>query len=313
MIGRTHARTFVALLALSSSIGACTPRDVPPPGDSYVGGTIGNHPDGGGNAQVDSSSSPADAEASAASDATEPRDETGTASDASPPKIPFQGFDVAEVPPYPADAGYQPVRPDSGMRGGGDSTVCYQQMAWWMMGATLDTSVVSASAAGLLNPLLSGQHPLTLADYVDAAGHYWLQISGTETNGVQQQYFPYQYATAPASLAIASGQYPVLTATPPSAQPSGGWIRIVDSSQAAVWIEITQVSATATAGDPLCQTLTSGSLSAIIPATSGSTPLVANGARTTVAQVFGATTSTAPPGWTIGILFSATKTQGTFK
>jgi hypothetical protein len=306
MIGQTARMRLVGPLALTSFIAACAPQDVPPP-DGYIGGPSGSRRDAGGDATAPSS------DASGASDGAVPRDDTGNASDGSASRTPFQGFDVSEIPPYPADASYNPVRPDSGVRGGGDSTVCYQQMAWWMTGAMLDAGVVSSAAAATLNPLLSLQHPLTLADYVDSSGHYWLQISGTETNGVQQQFFPYQYATAPASLVISPSQYPVLTATPPNGQQSGGWIRLVDSSQSEVWIEITQVAASATAGDPLCQTLTNGSLTAIIPATSGNTPLVINGASTTVSQVFGATTATAPPGWSIGITFTATKTQGTFK
>jgi hypothetical protein len=308
MIGNAQGLRLVAQLALTSFIVACTPHDAPPPGGGSSGGPNADWTDAGSDA---SRTFPARADGDAtASDALEAGTETGVASDSSPPKTgPFQGFDVTEVPPYPDDAAYRPIPPDSAMRGGGDSTVCYQQLAWLMNDVALDTSSVPSSAASQLNPLFSTQHPLTLADFVDASGHYWLQISGTETNGVRQQYFPYQYATAPASLAIAPSEYPVLTATP----PSGGWIRLVDSSQAEVWIEITQISANATAGDPLCQSLTNGRLTAIVPATSGNTPLVLGGTTTTVAGVFGATTATAPLGWTIGMTFTATKTQVTFK
>jgi hypothetical protein len=40
---------------------------------------------------------------------------------------------------------------------------------------------------------------------------------------------------------------------------------------------------------------------------------VINGATTTLAQVLGPTTATAPVGWSIGIIFTATVVQGTFK
>jgi len=314
MIGKTPSSRLVIPSLLTAFICACSPQNPPPPDQSYVAGQTGTGPDGGrgmrGDASSGSGSVGGDFDATAAN---APRD-SGLASDAPPSRTtPFQGFDVAVAPDYPTDASYTPQRPDTGIRGGGDSTVCYQQMAWWMTGAALDTSVVTPSAAAQLNPLLSTQHPLTLADYVDASGQYWLQVSGTETNGVQQQYFPYQYAVAPAALSIAPGQYPVLTATPASSQPSGGFIRLVDSSQAEVWIEITQVSVNVTAGDSLCQTLTGGSLTAIVPATSGSTPLAVGGGSTTVAQVFGPTTASAPAGWNIAITFAASKIQGSFK
>jgi hypothetical protein len=312
MIGKAQSSRLVVPSLLIAFIGACTPQNAPPPDPSYVGGPLGTGSDGGRSPRADAGGGGSAGLDATATDAA--GTDAGLASDTSPSQTtPFQGFDVAVSPDYPTDASYTPVRPDTGIRGGGDSTVCYQQMAWWMTGAALDTSVVSSSAAAQLNPLLSAQHPLTLADYVDSAGQYWLQVSGTETNGVQQQYFPYQYAVAPAALSIAPGQYPVLTATPPSSQPSGGFIRLLDSSQTEVWIEITQISVSATAGDPLCQTLTSGTLTAIVPKAAGSTALVVGGGSTTVGQVFGPTTATAPAGWNIAVTFAASKTQGSFK
>ena len=302
-------------------MGACSAHEPLPPGAGDFGGRTGNLPEAGSDAVADSTVGPEGDVLAEQVDAAGV-DEGGIEAQAAPGEAaadapsrtgPFEGFDVSEVPPYPDEASYNPERPDGSTRGGGDSTVCYQQLAWWMTGATIDPSVVSGGAPDLLNPLLSAQHPLTLADFADASGQYWLQISGTETNGISQQYFPYQYAAAPASLVISPGPYPVLTATPSSAQPSGGWLRLIDSSQAEVWIELSQIAASATAGDALCQTLTNGTLKAIIPATSGSTPLVIDGGTTTLAQVFGPMTTTTPAGWLFGMTFSATKTQGTFK
>ena len=196
--------------------------------------------------------------------------------------------------------------------------VCAQQLGWWMAGATLDTSVVSASAAAALNPLLSVQNPVTLAEsFLDAgpsdAGPSWIFISGTETNGVSQQYFPFTFPATPAALVQAPGSNPVFTATSPSGQPSTGWIRLLDSTQAEVWIAITNISATLTAGDSLCQTLSSGKVDAIIPTSAGTTTMVLAGGTTSVAAVFGASTSTSPPGWNIRLSFTGQKVQVTFK
>jgi hypothetical protein len=309
MIGQTSRR--VGPLLLIAFIGACSPQSVPPPDESYSRSPAGGGLDGapGGGADAAPGGGIVDATTLDASGG-----DGGLVSDGSAPhSSPFQGFDVMVAPIVVTDASYDPVAHDGGMRGGGNSTVCYQELAWWMTGAMLDPTVVASSAAAQLNPLLSAQHPLTLADYVDSAGQYWLQISGTETNGVEQQYFPYQYAVAPAALAITAGEYPTLTATPPSSQPSGGFIRLLDSSQAEVWIPITQIAASATAGDPLCQSLANGSLTAIVPVSAASTSLAINGATTTLAQVLGPTTATAPVGWSIGIIFTATVVQGTFK
>jgi hypothetical protein len=225
----------------------------------------------------------------------------------------FRGFDAAESPPYPDDAAYNPTAPDGTVKGGGDSTVCRQQLAWWLTSAALDTSIVSATVAGSLGPLLSAQHALTLADFGDGGSPTSLVISGTETNGVLQQYFPYQYPTTPAALVISSDSPPVLTATSPVAQPSSGWIRLVDSSQAEVWIAMTNISVSVTAGDTLCQTLSNGRLSAIVPASAGSTSLVVGGSRSTVAELFGATDAASPSGWSLAMTFSASKTQVTLK
>jgi hypothetical protein len=222
--------------------------------------------------------------------------------------------DVAIGPPTDAT---QDVTPGDASKGNGN--VCASLLGWWTVGATLDPSVVSASAVSALNPLLTNQNPLTLADtFEDAAagdaGPPWMVISGTETNGVSQQYFPFAYPTSPAALVQAAGATnPVFTATSPAGQPSTGWIRLLDSTQAEVWIALTNISATLTAGDPLCQSLSSGEVDAVIPSSAGTTTMVLSSGSTTVAAVFGATTSTSPEGWNIRLSFSGQKVQVTFK
>lgn len=233
---------------------------------------------------------------------------------------PFSGFDAAESPPYPGDAATSSsdgaasaTSRDGGVKGGGDSTVCVQQLAWWLTSATIDTNVVSSTVAAALGPLLTAQHALTLADFGDGGAPTSLVVSGTETNGVSQQYYPYQYPASPAALVISSDSPPVLTATSPAGQPSSGWMRLVDSTQAEVWIALSNISMSATAGDPLCQSLTNGRLSAVIPSSAGATSLSVGGTPSTVAQIFGAANATSPNGWNISIAFTAAKTQVTLK
>jgi hypothetical protein len=222
--------------------------------------------------------------------------------------------DVAIGPP--ADAAQDAV-PPADASGHGNGNVCAQQLAWSMVGASLDSSV-SASAATALNPLLSVQNPITLAEsFLDGgtsdAGPSWIFVSGTETNGTSQQYFPFMYPTSPAALVQTPGANPVFTATSPAGQPSTGWIRLLDFTSAEVWIALTNISATLTAGDAQCQSLSSGEVDAVVPTSAGTTTMVLSSGNTTVSTVFGATTSASPAGWNIRLTFTGQEAQVTFK
>jgi hypothetical protein len=312
-----HRAAAAAIVACVGALGTfCTPNaqppglgDQPPSPSGADGGYVGSRvagDSGGADVATDGNllgDGGRMADGGQPADGSQPSDAMGSG---------FTGFDVVQVPPVPQDASYNPTPPDSGSRGGGDSTVCRQQLAWWTSGAMLDATV-SPSAAASMNSLLSAQHPLTLADYVDSNGAYWLDVSGTETNGVQQQYFPYQNSPNPAALAISTDTYPQLTGTSPAGEPSTGWIRLIDSSGSEVWIPMVQVATTVTAGDSLCQSLTNGQLTAVVPFTAAGTTLVLSGAATTVGQVFGNTTATSPSGWNIVITFTASKVQVTLK
>ncbi|HEY5242712.1 MAG TPA: hypothetical protein VIJ22_14630 [Polyangiaceae bacterium] len=216
----------------------------------------------------------------------------------------------------PADAAQDAV-PPTDASGHGNGNVCSQQLAWSMVGASLDSNV-SAGAATALNPLLSVQNPITLAEsFLDGgtsdAGPSWIFVSGTETNGVSQQYFPFMYPTSPAALVQTPGANPVFTATSPAGQPSTGWIRLLDSTSAEVWIALTNISATLTAGDAQCQSLSSSEVDAVVPTSAGTTTMVLGSGSTTVSTVFGATTSSSPAGWNIRLTFTGQKAQVTFK
>jgi hypothetical protein len=257
-------------------------------------------------------------DADAMGDGTIPMD--GTASDTGTPQPEGGDFDASvygDVVIGPPDDGGATDAGPTGDSSKGNGNVCVQELGWWAVGATLDSSV-SPNAAALLNPLLSVQNPITLADYFSDAGEtdagpQLILISGTETNGVSQQYFPFTYPTAPATLAQTAGSAPVFTATSPAGQPSAGWIRLLDSTQAEVWIALTDINATLTAGDPQCQSLSSGVITAVIPTSAGATTMVLSSGSTSVAAVFGATTSTSPPGWNIRLTFTGEKVEVTFK
>jgi hypothetical protein len=223
--------------------------------------------------------------------------------------------DSAGLVPIDDAAGSPVTPPTTPMRGGGgDSTVCAQALGWLVSGATLDPTVVSASAAAQLNPLLATQHPLTLAELGSDAGQL-LQVSGTLANGISQQYFPYQFPASPVPLTLStSGPLPTLIAAPAAAQTGAGFIHIVDASATDVWIAIASIGASATAGDALCQSLTGGEIDAVIPAAAGSTAMTLASGTTTVASLFGDQTSTAPQGWTVRLWFpTAAIAQVTFK
>jgi hypothetical protein len=224
--------------------------------------------------------------------------------------------DAAGLVPIDDAASPASSPPDGAMRGGGgDSTICTQALAWRVTGATLDPAVVGSGAAAQLNPLLSAQQPLTLADVGADGGGMVLQVSGTLANGIAQQYFPYQYPASPAPLVISvTGALPTFLATSPVAQPSTGWLHVVDVATNDVWIPMSNISTSATAGDALCGSLTGGEVLAVIPASGAGTSMMLGGGATTVAQLFGTPTSVFPPGWSVRLLFpTASKVQVTFK
>jgi hypothetical protein len=222
---------------------------------------------------------------------------------------PFTGFGDGSGG-FPADPdGGSMLPPDASKPDAGGSSVCAQSLGWWLVGATLDTTVVPATAASQLTPLLSSQHPITIADYSDASAGRVVLVSGTLTNGIGQQYFPFTYPTSPATLSLSADADPVFTATPPSA----GWIHVVDASASDVWISLSNPSFTATATDSQCQGLTSGQLSAVIPASAGTTSLVVSSGSTTIAELFGIETSSSPAGWNLALTFTAQKVQVTLK
>ncbi len=228
----------------------------------------------------------------------------------------FANGDASGLAPADDAAPAPSAPPDAAARGGGgDSTVCSQALGWWVVGSTLDPAVVPANVAAQLDPLLSAQHPLTLADYGSDAGGMMLQVSGTLANGISQQYFPFQYpATAAPWVTSLAGPLPTFAATSSAAMPSTGWLHIIDSSMADVWVPLSGLSTFATAGDALCRSLTGGQVNAVIPEAGGSTTLTLGGRVTTIGQLFGSMTSEAPPGWTLRLLFpTATIVQVSFK
>lgn len=181
-------------------------------------------------------------------------------------------------------------------------------LAWWALGSMLDAAVVPANAVTQLNPLLSTQHPFVVVEYQDAGSNWMLLTTGSAANGIGQQYFPVAHA-----VAGAASEQRQATSFASTAPEVSAWLRLVDTSQAEVWIPFANASTSATYGDTSCTSLVSGILTAVIPHSASSIPLSTASGSTTIGALFGADTSAAPAGWNIKIGFSGDKVQVSFK
>jgi hypothetical protein len=231
--------------------------------------------------------------------------ETGP-TDGSPLDAPADGSFDAPPPDAPSnpnpDGGIRVAPPDSGYQ-----TTCDQPLGWSATGAALDATVTPGAFATQVNPLLANASPLTLADYQGDAGDWWLRVSGTDTGGGQEQYFP------AAHLPLVDVPMSRVMTGFASGSAGAGWLKIVDASQTEVWIQLDQVMTTVSYGDVFCQTLINGAVTAIIDASASSTAINTASGATTVGALLGSPSSSAPAGWTMRLLFSGQKTQVSFK
>jgi hypothetical protein len=198
------------------------------------------------------------------------------------------GLDVAQ----PIDATPVP-------KGGGDEA-CNAPLGWWATHAAFDTTITPAAFATALNPILVGENPITIVDYVDASSVWTLRASGTLTNGGYQQYFPPSYPSDTSAMTR-------LTSSFSSGVAPSSWLVVVDSSNATVWIPLANASVAADYGDTYCQSLVSGTLDAVIPVAAGNTNVVISSGTTTLKTLLGAKTSTSPDGWSVHLGFDGQK------
>jgi hypothetical protein len=265
---------------------------------------IGSSSSSGGVVRLDGGSGSGSGSSSGGGADASPAD-TGT-SDAS---VMDSTADAAEDAP-PPDAPSNP-NPDGGIRVGppdsGYQTTCEQPLGWWATGAALDATGTPGSFPAQVNPLIAGGNPITLADYQGDAGDWWLRVSATETGGGQEQYFPAVH------LPLVDVPMSRMTTGFASASGGAGWLKVIDASQAEVWIQLDQVMATASYGDVFCQTLINATVAAVIDASAGSTAITTGSGATTVGALLGAQNSTAPAGWTMRLTLSGQKVQVSFK
>ena len=182
-------------------------------------------------------------------------------------------------------------------------------------GATLNPTVVPAGAVAQLNPLLSAQHPLTLAD-LRADGGMLLQVSGTLANGISQQYFPVRLpGDARPAHDRDDGLVAVALGLSAPEAPSTGWVHLVDASASDVWIPLTAVSTTQPRATRSASRSSSGQSNAVIPSSGGSVGLASpTGARRSRSCWRHDPASINPAGWAVRVLFpSAAIAQVTFK
>ncbi len=191
---------------------------------------------------------------------------------------------------------------------GGFDPVCETPLAWWATTSSFDGTVTPASFSSQINPLLAqpNEFPMTFADYQGDGGAWMLRASASETNGSFQQYFPVAYPLTDVPMNRTTNTFA-------SASAGTGWLKVVDAAQKEVWIQLDQVLVEATYADGACQTLTNGSVSAVVDAASASTAITTGSGATTIGALLGPQTSSSPAGWTVVLTFMAQKVQVSFK
>ena len=215
--------------------------------------------------------------------------------------------DVPDLGP-PLDAPVSEGKPTDST----DGHVCDTELAWLAQNARFDPSVGSPDFVAQVNGLIApGDGPITLADRMDATSGAWtLQTSATTVGADFSQHFP--AGKAPSG--------PVAMTRSPTGFASGSpedsaFIHVTDAAAtpADVWIPIVLVSTTATYGDTLCQSLTSATVSAVVPASAASLTLTTKSGPTSLGALLGTQTSSTPAGWNVKLAFDATKVGVSFK
>jgi len=187
----------------------------------------------------------------------------------------------------------------------GGSPTCNSE--WWATNSAFDATVTPASFSSALNPIVgsSSIHPFTLVVQLDDDSGAWTgTASGTTTNGGGDQYFPATNAATPTTMIVTSTS--VATAAPEVT----AWFHVHDAGGNDIWIPIGNVGLSATYGDESCDTLVSGTLTAVILASASSQTIQPIGqSPTTMGALLGTQTSTSPAGWNVQMAFDATSVQ----
>jgi hypothetical protein len=211
-----------------------------------------------------------------------------------------------------ADGGTAPLGPpvDAPVRPPGHDDLCNISPAgWWTTTASIDSAVSSAAFANAMNALFTrpNAHPLTLAAYTEGGAADWtFKATGSLTNGIGQQYFPFDHPATPATAARST------TSIGTSSPQASAFLHVVDGANEDLWLPLSAVDVHATVPDSSCANLEGGVLTATVSHTAGVMSMtLSDGPMTNLGGLLGAE---APGGgWPLRMTFDAEKVQITLK
>lgn len=232
--------------------------------------------------------------------------ETASGSDAGSAAADAASADAAAPSAQPIDA---PPRPQTHT----DDLCNVSPIGWWATSAAIDGAAGTPELAAALNPLfaLPNAHPITLAGYIasedsgEPAG-WRFKATASLTNGIGQQYFPFDHAAtsvtaARTSTSVATGEH-----------EASAWLHVVDGGGADVWLPLLDVDVHATVPDSYCAHLGGGVLTATLGHAASAIPMtLVDGSMTNVAGLLGAEGPAG--GWPLRLTFEAEKVQISLK
>lgn len=230
---------------------------------------------------------------------------------------------AGDVSPPIADAGTDAAVQDGGAAAPIDASVrppthtddlCnVSPIGWWATNAAIDAGVGAPELAGALNALfaLPNAHPITLAGYIAAAGGtepagWRFKATASLTNGIGQQYFPFDHAAtsvtaARTSTTVGSGEH-----------EASAWLHAVDGAGADLWLPLADIDVHASIPDSYCAHLGDGVLTATLAHTASAISMtLVDGSVTSLAGLLGAESPAG--GWPLRMTFEAEKVQITLK
>lgn len=296
---KNHAFPVIAslILAAASSVMACNSAHPTPAGgvSGAFAATAGDTPgavsvssgtstSGSGSAGSDGGSATADASAGASA----------------------SGADAAAPPAPPIDA---PPRPQTHT----DDLCNVSPIGWWATSAAVDASVGTPALATALNALfaLPNAHPISFAGYIAADGGsepagWRFKATASLTNGIGQQYFPFDHAATAVTAARTS------TSVGTGEHEASAWLHVVDGAGADVWLPLLDVDVHATVPDSYCAHLGGGVLTATLAHTASAMSMtLVDGSMTNLAGLLGAEGPSG--GWPLRLTFEAEKVQISLK
>ena len=201
------------------------------------------------------------------------------------------------------------VRPDTHT----DNLCDVAPIGWWTTSASIDTSVSAPAFGAALAALLAlpNAHPITLAETIAEVGGsepagWRFKATASLTNGIGQQYFPFDHPAAWVTAARSS------TAVGTGEHEASAWLHVVDGAGADVWLPLADVDVHASVPDSYCAHLGDGVLTATLPHTASAISMtLIDGTVTNLAGLLGAEGPAG--GWLLRMTFEAEKVQISLK